>query len=107
MEKLKYAFLLSNNGIYVCEKGDTLNGISKKFNLPVSIIIADNKLKKEVEENEILYLRKGGTLYTVMPNDTLENIAEKFGVLPENILKTNEISYVYPYEKIIIENEIR
>ena len=43
-----------------------------------------------------------GKIYTAEPFDTLESVAEKFGVPPERIERANGVDYVFYGLKIII-----
>ena len=91
------------NLFYRVKTGDDLLSVSAKFSVPAGIIVADNALKKELTEGDVLFLRRsGGKFYTVKPEDTLESVAEKFGVSPENILEKNKIPYGFAGETIII-----
>lgn len=90
--------------IYFVKKGDSLVSISSRFNIDKEQIILDNNLKSsEVEEGDILWIRKKNTAtYVVKPLDTLENIAEKFNVTVEHIKQVNSIKNVYIGQKIYI-----
>ena len=92
-----------NNLFYRVKNEDTLLKISAKFSVPAGVIAADNDLKKEPAEGDILYISQvEGKAYMVKPEDTVYTIAEKFGVSPEEILLKNKIPYVFAGETIII-----
>ena len=91
------------NLFYRVKNEDTLLKISAKFSVPAGVIAADNDLKKEPAEGDILYISQvEGKAYMVKPEDTVYTIAEKFGVSPEEILLKNKIPYVFAGETIII-----
>ena len=91
------------NLYYRVQKKDTLLSISAKLSVPASVIVADNELKKEVEEGDILFIRQcEGKLYTVEPEDTARSIAEKFGLTESELLEKNKIPYVFAGEIIDI-----
>lgn len=91
------------NLFYRVKGGDTLLSVSAKFTIPASVIIADNNLKSEIAEGDILYLRKTeGRVYLVKPSDTISEIAKSFNVKEEEILEKNKIPYVFAGETIII-----
>lgn len=82
---------------------DTVIGLSVKFNLPPAKIIADNNLKSEIQEGDVLFIEKtGGTVYTVRPFDTFEDLEKRFGISAESIKETNKIDYLFYGLKIII-----
>ncbi len=81
---------------YRVQKNDTVSGLANRFNLPVTEIIAENNLKNEVEEGDVLLLEKNERpLYTVKPTDTVFSLAEKFDTTPEKILKDNRLPYIW------------
>ena len=89
---------------YRVEKGDTAKTVSEKFNLPITLLCELNALTKEIEEGDLLYIETDPSrkLYKVNLFDTVDSLAEKFGVLPEKILSQNGISYIYYGLKIKI-----
>ncbi len=58
-------------------------------------IIFINQLKEEVSAGDILLIEREKNTYLVKPTDTIEEIAKKFGVLPEHILEKNHIPYIF------------
>ncbi len=81
---------------YRVQKNDTVSILANRFNLPVTEIIAENNLKKEIEEGDVLLLEKNERpLYTVKPTDTVFSLAEKFGTTPEKILEDNRLPYIW------------
>lgn len=91
------------NLYYRVQKKDTLLSVSAKLSVPASVIVADNLLKKEIEEGDILFIRKSeGKLYTVKPEDSVLSIADQFGVSETELLEKNNIPYVFAGEIIEI-----
>lgn len=91
------------NLFYRVKEGDDLFKISAKFNLPPTIIVAENRLKSEPKEGDVLYLKiPDGTAYMVKPEDTAVSIAQKFGTTEEELLEKNKIPYVFAGEILII-----
>ena len=102
MEKLQ---LIVNSGIYICEKGDTLKSIAKKFSTTERIIMVENNLIDEPNENTILYVKKLGIVYEVEIEDTPEKIAKKFNTNIDLLLAKNYVNYIYPTQKLLIVKE--
>lgn len=102
MNKLKNCLEKSRDCIYIVEEGDNLLSISKKLNVPINLIIKDNNLSGEVATGQFLYIYRNGKTYTIKVEDTLDKIADKFGVFKDDIKKINKIEYLYPGEIIVI-----
>lgn len=84
------------NFCYRVQQGDTLYLIADRFNIPVTLLIKENNLSREIEEGDILYLIPCETdLYVVKPTDTLLTIADSFNKPPEKILEDNAVPYIY------------
>ena len=82
---------------------DTVMSLSAKFNIPPAKIIADNTLKSEIQNGDVLYIEKtDGVVYTVCPFDTFEDLEKRFGISAESIKETNKIDYLFYGLKIII-----
>ena len=95
---------------YTIKKGDTLYGISKKYNIPVDTIIKDNSLnssiltvgktlKIRVPKDELLecfgddYIEKDNSItYTVKKGDNLYSIAKKYNTSVDTIKKKNNLT---------------
>lgn len=91
------------NLFYRVKKEEELLSVSAKFSTPAAIIAADNNLKKEPSEGDILFIRRvEGKFYRVKPEDTVISIAKEFSVKEEEILLKNNIPYVFAGETIII-----
>ena len=95
---------------YTIKKGDTLYGISKKYNIPVDTIIKDNSLnssiltvgktlKIRVPKDKLLecfgddYIEKDNSItYTVKKGDNLYSIAKKYNTSVDTIKKKNNLT---------------
>ncbi len=90
--------------IYFVKQGETLSSIADKFKTTKEIIIEDNQLT-EVEEGDILWIRKRNmSVYVVKPADTLQKVAQKNGVSVAHIREVNKLKSdsLYVGQKIII-----
>ena len=90
--------------IYFVKQGETLSSIADKFKTTKEIIIEDNQLT-EVEEGDILWIRKRNmSVYVVKPADTLQKVAQKNGVSEAHIREVNKLKSdsLYVGQKIII-----
>jgi murein DD-endopeptidase MepM/ murein hydrolase activator NlpD len=87
---LLQALQLAGQGSYVLRKGDTLYQVSRRFDVPVSVLQAYNQIKNPGQ------LREGSTIeipagYTVRKGDTLYGIARGHGVELEELARLNGI----------------
>ena len=88
---------------YRVEKGDTVVGLSARFDIPPIFIVRDNGLKREIAEGDIIFIEKrAGRIYDALPFDTIESVAERFGVLPDRIREANGVDYLFYGLKIVI-----
>lgn len=77
--------------IHVIRRGDTLNSISKDYNVPISKIIHDNAL---VDANQLLIgqsliIKPNNFMYTVRAGDSIYEIATRYKVSVQDILNAN------------------
>ncbi len=96
---------------YTVKKGDTLSGISKKFNVSVSSIKNSNNLKSNIivigqtikikvprklpdieTPQPIMTATAEKTYYKIKKGDTLEKIAIKYNTTPEELKQANLLS---------------
>ena len=90
--------------IYKVKKGDTLRAISKKFEVPLKLIYAYNKLGKYLHIGEKLFIPMTTRFikYRVKRGDSLGLIARKFGVSLDKIMKVNNLdSYLIRVGQIL------
>jgi LysM repeat protein len=86
--------------LHQVEPKETLFGISRKYQSPVSEIVNANPLLKQglkigqtikvpfISKSE---LPKGAVLHNVAPGETLFSISKKYGVDVQGVMKTNEL----------------
>ena len=81
---------------YRVEDGDTVFSVSQKFQIPPTLLIKQNCLKKEITCGDLLYIERCvGNFYAVKPFDTIEDISKKFCVSKDEILQNNGIDYLF------------
>ena len=81
---------------YRVNKNDSVISVANTFNLSPTKIIKDNKLCREIEQGDLLFLQKEECmLYKVQPQDTLCSIAKKFNTTEYKILQDNGIDYIF------------
>lgn len=91
------------NFFYRVSSGETLLSVAQKTGLPAPLIIKTNRLKREICEGDLLFIEKpDGILYKVQPFDTIESVAEKFGVSENYLLEKNGVEYLFYGLTIII-----
>ena len=99
--------IIPNYVNYVVQKGDTLYGISKKYQVPVDTIIQDNALSNntlsigqnlKIRTNTIVNVEEcfgkeeSSASYVVQKGDTLYSIAKKFEISVSDLMKSNSLS---------------
>ena len=102
VEEIKNNFYLEEDRqvikTYKVKKGDNLYSIAAKFNTSVDTLKTINNLtNNDLELGRILLIEppfnigEEITTYTVMDNETLEDIAKKFNTSPERIKELNNL----------------
>lgn len=79
---------------YVVERGDTIQGIAKEFQVSVNTIKWANDLKSEKlkEGQELVILPITGVRYTVKRGGTIQDIVKKYGGDAEEVALYNGVS---------------
>ena len=92
---------------YLVQKGDTLYGIAKKYQVSVDTLIQDNALSNNnlvigqnlkirtnniVNVEECFGMEEPIMTYSVQKGDTLYGIARRFGVSVQELMKSNSLS---------------
>lgn len=81
---------------YRAQTGDSVLTLSRKFSIPLCCLINDNNLKNEITQGDLLFInRQNFAFYTVKPLETADNIAKKFNISKEKLLKDNAVDYVF------------
>ncbi len=80
---------------YRVQEGDSLNLIAQKFNAPIGRLIFNNNLTKEVSAGDIILIEQAENVYLVKPLDTIESLAKKFNLAPQQILEKNHLEYIF------------
>lgn len=94
--------------VYIVRRGDSLYRIANAFNTTVQTIKNENKLKSNVlRVGQKLAIQSGkpkeATVYTVKSGDTPFEIAKKFGMNLNHLLRLNSLtlrSKIYPGQKL-------
>ena len=83
-----------NNQKYIVKKGDSLWGISKKYNIPINELIAINKLDDLTLQigQELIVTPSEQDSYVVQKGDTLWSVAKKNGLSVEELKKLNNLT---------------
>ncbi len=102
---------------YTVERGDTPNGIADKFGIKATTLLGGNPLLSQ--ESSLLQtgvtlviLPIDGVLHDVQPGDTLDSIAEQYGVPVETIIgyAPNNLEFPYrlfPETQILVPGAVR
>jgi LysM repeat protein len=102
---------------YVVERGDTPIGIAEKFGIEPETILGGNpQLSHESSllqtGVEIIILPIDGVLHDVQPGDSLESVAELYGIPAEEIIayEPNRLEFpyrLYPETQIMVPGAVR
>ena len=93
---------------YTINKGDTLYGISKKYNINPNLLASINGLNLDdyIYQNQVILLPISGySYYVTAEGDTLETVSQMFKKNKENILKENETIYLLPGQILVSERK--
>jgi len=78
-----------NMMIYKAQKGDSLSVLAENFGISEETLIWSNKKSSFKQGEEIVILPVSGIVHRVKEGETVEKIAELYGVEPERIQKYN------------------
>ena len=91
------------NFFYRVKQGDTVISLSKKFSVPIGVLIYENNLKRDVFEGDVLFVPKMmGKPYIIKANDNAKTLAKEFCVSEEELLYKNKSPYFFYGEIIYI-----
>jgi LysM repeat protein len=103
--------------VYRVERGDTPNGIADKFGIQATTLLGGNPLLSQESSLlqtgvDLIILPIDGVLHDVEPGDTLESIAEQYGIPVEAIIayEPNRLEFpyrLYPETQIMIPGAVR
>lgn len=82
---------------YLIEKGDNLYSIARRYNINPSLLAALNGLNMDdyIYPNEQILIPKAGySYYITAPGDTLDIVAEEFGVPKDKLMQENKTIYL-------------
>ncbi len=89
---------------YRVQAGESVLSLAQKFNLSANRIIADNNLKKEISQGDLLLICKNlNGAYKIKPFETAESLAQKAGVSPQKILSKNGVDYLFYGLMVVLE----
>ena len=91
---------------YVVQKGETLYGISQKYNLDVNDLARLNGLDVDdyiYPEQELIIPKSNISFYITNEGDTLGLLREKFPSDFDKILKNNQYIYLMPDQVLIFQ----
>lgn len=90
--------------IYVIEKGDSIYGIARKYNINPSLLAAMNGLKNEdyiYPGQELIIPKSGYSYYLTAEGDTLDMVAKAFNKRKDVLIEENKTIYLLPEQLII------
>lgn len=102
---------------YVVERGDTPRGIAERFGIEPETLLGGNpQLSQESSllqtDVELIILPVDGVLHDVQPGETLDSIANQYGVPVEDIIayEPNNLEFpyrLYPETQILVPGAVR
>ncbi len=101
--KLRDMSFYRDKFIYKVESGDTLFSLAEKFCSTVQAIVAENSLDGELERGQLIIIPKlKGVKRIVRPKEDVYDIADGDEKLAFEIMKKNEIRFVYVGQTIYV-----
>ena len=93
---------------YTIQKGDTIIDIARKYNLDYKQLLNLNGLDKEEYlyiGQQILIPNTNVSFWITGSNDTLNDVANKFGAKPIEIIEANENIFLRPDQMLIFQKK--
>lgn len=93
---------------YTINTGDSLYGISKKYNINPELLAALNglNLNDYIYPNQVILLPVANySYYITKDGDTLDLVAEMFKKNKESVVRENEIIYLMPGQILVSERK--
>lgn len=83
--------IYSSDILHVLEKGETLYSLSRKYSVPLTLILERNKISdaKKIAAGQKIYIPE---TYTIQKGDTLYSIARKFSVTVDALMNVNSLT---------------
>ena len=95
---------------HIVKKGETFNGIAKKYGLTTSQLKALNPQIKNINviyPNQVINIKSTPVYYTVKSGDTFSGIAQKHGISVNKLKSLNpeikNINLIYPKQKVRVK----
>ena len=81
----------ASDTLHILEKGETLYALSRKYSVPVAILLERNNISDagKITIGQKIYIPE---TYTIQKGDTLYSIAKKFSVTVDALRKANSLS---------------
>lgn len=103
-------FSAAGDIVHIMKKGDTLYDLSKKYDVPVSLILEKNDIKDpdKIYAGTEITIPGSDRVYVVKKGDTLYSIAKKNNSTVEKLKKINDLpesGILMPGMKLIIVDE--
>ena len=99
-----------NNTIYMVRRGDTLSKIASRYNIDINTLAKINGIKdiNKIYVGQVLSIPPSSepVYYTVKNGDTLTYIAQRYGVMTQDIVKLNGLenpNLIYVGQKLRIK----
>ena len=89
---------------YTIEKGDTLYGIAKNYNLNPTLLASLNGLdiNDYIYPDQVLLIPNSNySYYITKSGDTLDSVADTFGVSRDSLLADNKVIYLLEGQMIV------
>ncbi len=89
---------------YVIQKGDTIYGIAKKYNINPDLLSVLNGLNDSdyIYPNQMILIPKSGySYYITKEGDTLDSVINMFGQDKENFFKNNKTIYLLSGQMLV------
>lgn len=92
---------------YTIQKGDTLYGIAREYNINPELLALLNGLNNQdyiYPGQEILIPKSNYSYYVTAEGDTISTVSTKFNLEPSEVIRTNETIYLLPGQLIVKKN---
>ena len=102
-KETRYEWETDCDFVYRVKEGETVRLLARRFETTCGLLVADNRLLCEVEEGDLLLVKKyHGRRYCVLPCDTPKGLERAFSMSYQKILEKNQATYLYVGMDIIV-----